>query len=426
LRVAIQAVGSEGDIRPLIALGAGLRRAGHDVTVAAHDINGGDHRGLCLRHDLVYTEITRHTVDTDRLKATPEASWAIELYRQMWQEGGHEDQVYDLALSLCEESDIVVSNYLSYPTKAAAIKVGTPHIAVQLTHEHTRTKYRPQVGTMPNLGERLNPVLWDEIMTMFDSATRHCFDGFWRRKGLPPFGHVWSLYFSEQLNFLAVSPTLCAPQPDWDDLHVVTGVFDFPRSPDMPEVSADLADFLQAGSPPVFMTLGGCQDMYPGAGITRTLEMFAAAAEKARCRAVIQVLSNAAGPINGGDDVLLVGRVPYEAVFPACACVVHHGGSGTAHTAMRSGRPSIVVPFTMHHWFFGYELHRLGVAPPPPAVNAVTEHTLATMIRDVIETPTLLERAESVRSAVLEEDGVATAVRIIGERFASGRLAQSS
>ncbi len=35
MKIGIQTWGSDGDVRPFIALAAGLRAAGHDVTVAA-------------------------------------------------------------------------------------------------------------------------------------------------------------------------------------------------------------------------------------------------------------------------------------------------------------------------------------------------------------------------------------------------------
>jgi sterol 3beta-glucosyltransferase len=36
MRVVILTVGSRGDVQPYVALGGGLRRAGHAVTLATH------------------------------------------------------------------------------------------------------------------------------------------------------------------------------------------------------------------------------------------------------------------------------------------------------------------------------------------------------------------------------------------------------
>ncbi|MBN1310116.1 MAG: glycosyltransferase [Anaerolineae bacterium] len=37
MRITILAIGSRGDVQPLVALGAGLRRTGHQVRIAAGD-----------------------------------------------------------------------------------------------------------------------------------------------------------------------------------------------------------------------------------------------------------------------------------------------------------------------------------------------------------------------------------------------------
>lgn len=56
--------------------------------------------------------------------------------------------------------------------------------------------------------------------------------------------------------------------------------------------------------------------------------------------------------------------------FPAAGCVaaVHHGGSGTAHAAVRAGVVSVCVPFLADQPFWGALLHRRGFgAAPMPA-----------------------------------------------------------
>ncbi len=48
MRVLLIAVGSRGDVQPLVALGVGLRGAGHEVTVASTP----DFAGLATEHGL--------------------------------------------------------------------------------------------------------------------------------------------------------------------------------------------------------------------------------------------------------------------------------------------------------------------------------------------------------------------------------------
>ena len=426
MRVGVHAVGSEGDIRPLVALAAGLRRAGHPVTVAAHGATDHDYATLCRRLDLGYIPSAHSpSLDAARLSATDSASWAIELFDQFWRAGGHEDLIYDTALSLCQRNDVVISHYLSYPTKAAAIATGAPHVSVQLTHEHTPTRHRPPFVTLPNLGPQLNPVMWDTLADMHDGATRHLVERFWTRRQLPPFRRVTDLYFSDRLNLIAVSRFVCQNQPDWNGLHVVIGPLELPAATEGP-LSNALRAFLDAGPPPVFTAFGSVQEIYPGSQVASNMELLLDATRAAGCRAVIQVppslepsmTVDATAPQSR--DIFLAGRVPYSRMFEASALVVHHGGAGTLHLALRCGRPSVVVPFTDHHLFFAHELHRLGVAPPPVRRSELDAPALAQSIRQVLEDERFACRAREIGRQMEDEDGVAGGVAAIRRCFEQG------
>mmetsp|Transcript_54016 Transcript_54016/g.128685 ORF Transcript_54016/g.128685 Transcript_54016/m.128685 type:complete len:525 (-) Transcript_54016:74-1648(-) len=44
------------------------------------------------------------------------------------------------------------------------------------------------------------------------------------------------------------------------------------------------------------------------------------------------------------ENVCFVSSAPHEWLFRQAACIVHHGGNGTTHAALRSGRGQVVVP----------------------------------------------------------------------------------
>src|SRR3712207_8206889 len=50
--------------------------------------------------------------------------------------------------------------------------------------------------------------------------------------------------------------------------------------------------------------------------------------------------------------------LPISTVLPRCSVVVHHGGAGTVHAAVRAGVVSVTVPFLADQPFWGALLHR--------------------------------------------------------------------
>ena len=52
MRIGLQAWGTDGDIRPMIALGAGLKNSGHQVTITIASVDNKSYAGLCAKTGL--------------------------------------------------------------------------------------------------------------------------------------------------------------------------------------------------------------------------------------------------------------------------------------------------------------------------------------------------------------------------------------
>mmetsp|Transcript_31389 Transcript_31389/g.79993 ORF Transcript_31389/g.79993 Transcript_31389/m.79993 type:complete len:780 (+) Transcript_31389:83-2422(+) len=59
-------------------------------------------------------------------------------------------------------------------------------------------------------------------------------------------------------------------------------------------------------------------------------------------------------------DVCFVADAPHAWLFPQCSCVVHHGGAGTMHAALRIGIPAVITPIFGDQWANSQALKRLG------------------------------------------------------------------
>ena len=427
MRFGVQAWGSEGDVRPLIALAAGLRAGGHSVTITICSDRRVDYKKICGTYGLQYLEAGTYLdfadISAKMSQCADEVTWFRTWHRTLFIDGGNEDLMYDAAMVLCADNDVVISHYLSYPTKAAVLKSGTPHVSVQLTHDHTPTGFRSCGANTPNLGQRLNQITWNEVSRIQDTFFKRDYMRFWTGKGLPPFDHLRSLYFSDDLNLLGISNILCQQQPDWGDLHIVTGFLNLPESDQFPRISRVVEEFVATAEPPVFMTLGSGQEVYPGSNAENNADLFVHAALKSGCRAVIQIGVAAARkyPPNTlhaeSNRILFVDWIPYDAILARSAMAVHHAGAGTSQLALRSDCPCVLLPPTAHHLTFAKELNRIGVAPKPVLRDGVSSRRLAAQISEVLSNLSYKERAIAVGPASREEDGVRRAVAVITERF---------
>src|SRR5690606_8691534 len=121
-----------------------------------------------------------------------------------------------------------------------------------------------------------------------------------------------------------------------------------------------------------------------------------------------------------GPDVRVVDDVPHELLFPRTAAVVHHGGAGTTAQALRSGRPQVVVPFTMDQPFFARRVHEIGVGSAPvPAGSA--SRTAFRQALTASQAAAVVRRAEEEARTAALEDGVTGAAGEIENALGAGR-----
>ena len=182
-----------------------------------------------------------------------------------------------------------------------------------------------------------------------------------------------------------------------------------------------LARLLEGGEPPVFIGFGSVPCMPSGGDFAWMSQMVGAAVRQSGVRAVIapgwgglrwpEATEGAADP----DRVIVIDGVPHDWLFPRLGAVVHHCGVGTAMAALAAGTPSVPVPFLQDEPFWAWRLHDLGVAPPPIDPVLLTAPALAAAMRAALDDPDIRSRAAALGQAMRQEDGVATAVRLVEE-----------
>ena len=116
-----------------------------------------------------------------------------------------------------------------------------------------------------------------------------------------------------------------------------------------------------------------------------------------------------ANGLNLPSNFFVIDDTPHDWLFPRMSIVIHHGGSGTTHSAARAGVPSVVLPFAADQFFWAEQLRRLGIAPVTGSVRRLTAVGLSRSIA-AAGTSELRDRASAVSARMLTEDGLGLAV----------------
>jgi len=220
--------------------------------------------------------------------------------------------------------------------------------------------------------------------------------------GLPAPGPIAQIegQYSPELNLALFSRSLAAPQPDWPGQTVVCG---FPRY-DGPPPDAATQDALDAyfasGKPPLVFALGSSAVMIADAFWQHAI----ATAHRLGRRAV---LITGKAPEELGllpRSVQAFRYLPYSAVFPRAAAIVHPGGIGTLAQALTAGRPQLIVPVAFDQPDNARRTAALGVARVVPFRDA-TGISMARAISALLDQQDVGARAAMLGRTIRAEDG---------------------
>ncbi len=415
MRIAIIAPGSRGDVQPYVALGKGLKSAGHEIRLVTHQ----NFEALVGAHGLEFWAVEGDVQDiaqSQDMRQRLEKGNFLSIMSQMAAEAQRGAlRLAEGGLAACRGTDLVLGGMGGvYIGLSLAEKLDLPFLQAYLV-PFTPTRAFPSVlvPTLPswlgNSPNRLSHHLTRQLMWQgFRSADRSA-----RRDvlGLPaaPF---WGPYDSECTRDLPIlygfSPSVVPAPSDWtDDIHI-TGYWFLDSAEDWTP-PATLAAFLESGPPPVYIGFGSMSSREP----EKTAAMVIDALREIGQRAI---LLSGWGGLQAGDlpeSVFMIDSVPHAWLFPRMAALVHHGGAGTTAAGLRAGVPSVAVPFFGDQPFWGRRIADLGVGPDPLPRKRLKIGLLVQAIEKAVTDQGIRQRAADLGRRIRAEDGVSRAVDII-------------
>ncbi len=417
MKIGIQTWGSNGDVRPLLALATGLQQAGHDVSLYVSSIDNRSYLADCRDRQIGYRQIPeRIGFDLENFAQRSFRMHPLQWLHSLLEEAffPYEDEIFDAAADLCAKHDILIGHHFLYPLKLAARLAGKPFVSVTFCHAAIFNPALPPFG-FPDLGRILNPINWRLMNAVINWALKKPLSRLWLENGQAvPHNIMTEHLTSPLLNLVAVDPVFCPLAEFWPDNHRLCGFLNFTDDTAW-EMSARLADFLNSGAPPVYMTFGSVQQAVP----EWSMDLFLDTAALAGCRAIVQTSSpRYSSETLHNDNVYIIGRHPHQPVFERCAAVVHHGGAGTTHAATRAGCSSVTVPFMDEQLFWGKQLQRLHLSGKPIPAKSASAAALAKSLRMILQEEKFSRNARQAALAMKNQNGVNEAVKSI-ERIAA-------
>jgi UDP:flavonoid glycosyltransferase YjiC (YdhE family) len=415
MRITVIAIGSQGDVQPFAALGAGLAKAGFTVRLASHE----SFRDLANAGGLEFAPITgnpRDIVQGEQGQAWLQSTDNYLLFLKQVSRIAR-GMIGRLSSDMLEGSRgsdaLIYSLPLAVSGYSTAEVLGIPGIPASLYPLHP-------TGAFPSIMTPTLPLYWGPLNRLTGAGVAELFwlivrpllatrtrteAGLgrlplriplkaWRKRGQP------FLY--------GYSPAVIPRPGDWRETEVVCGYWFGSRNEEW-KAPPDLLHFMKAGPAPLYVGFGS---MASGDSTLLTQSVLEAL-KRTGLRAVISSGWGGLRTESLPARVFPVGHIPHDWLFPQCSMAVHHGGAGTTAAVLRAGIPSIVVPFFADQFFWGHLVQSRGLGPAALPHKKLSAEALEHRIRAVLTADGIRQRCADMAGRIAREDGVGAAVAAV-------------
>ena len=417
-KIVINAIGTLGDLHPLIAIAQDLKVKGlNPVFATSHDyVEKVENAGF-----------EAHGIVEGHLKLAANMGLTEEQFMRKLMTN-QKKMMEDFVIAPLAQS---VENLETHIDGAIAI-IGSPFsYAGHIIADKYGLKFIMTVLQPGLIVTCYDPIITPEI-PVFISPARNPFTRLWNRFWIFMLKFIGRILFGKSINRVRIKhgiatkpslPTFEATdavlflglysellgglQPDMYPQTYITGFPEFDSQSGRAEtLDPALKRFLDRGPPPLIFGLGSLAFHASGDFFEQSLKV----AKTMKMRAVI--LTGQPIDLPHDKDIFITDYAPHAEIFPFAAAIIHHGGIGSTGRALKAGKPQLITPFNGDQFDNARRVKRLGVGDSLPIkkYNAVrAERKLKKLLSD----PTLPAIAQKHTQQLLGENGAENAVKLI-------------
>jgi UDP:flavonoid glycosyltransferase YjiC (YdhE family) len=410
-RIVLATIGSLGDLHPCLALALALRERGHIPVVASTEVYRAKVGGLGLEFRPIRPDFDSE--DPDLIRKVMDMRRGPEFLLRGLILPALRDTFEDLA-AICEGADLLIAGEIVFAAPLVAEKLRMPWVSAILSpfsflsaHDPVVSPLAPSLGFLTSAGWLVNRAILQSarIGTLsWWAPVRRLRRELGLGAGRNPLFHD---KFSDDLTLAMFSRELARPQPDWPAKTVQTGFVYYDSGEAQAGLAPEIVAFLEAGEAPIVFTLGSTAVHDPRG-------FFEASAEAAGIlgRRAVLLTGDNAPRMRLSPDAIAAPYAPFSEIFPRAAAIVHQGGVGTTAQALRSGRPSLIMPCGFDQPDNGARVRRLG-AGSTISRKRYGAKTAARALDRLLTLPGYTSNAERIAHRLRSEDGAGAACEAI-------------
>lgn len=420
MRIKLLTLGTRGDIQPFIALGIGLQKRGHRVTICTSCnfkelIHAYGLEFVSIQADIM--KMAQSEEGKQMLRGNPLRSMKLmkthvfPMMRQMLEDVWEASQDAD---AIIYHPKVFGGYDIAQKRKIPAFTAHpTPIIKPTGAFANPILPFNLRIRWLNKISYQLNRLMILSFISMINK---------WRRETLNlPARSISKNDLCIDGRDIPVlygcSPTVVPFDPKWKDKVCMEGNWLVPEVDEWVP-SQSLESFITAGTPPIAISFSSMPLKQP----EQVFGMIKQALKRTGQRGIIITgWSGFKQNLDSSGEILCINEVPHAWLFPRMAGVIHHGGAGTTAAVLHAGKPMAICPFTGDQPFWAKRMYELGVAAKPIHEKTLSIESLAECIVSLTNDLKLKHNAMVIGSKVNNEQDVERTVDFIDKHLAAYR-----
>ncbi len=198
-----------------------------------------------------------------------------------------------------------------------------------------------------------------------------------------------------------ISPSLFSRPDYWNENLQVTGYHPRKLKSDW-QPDKDLTDFVAEHEKILFVTFGSMLNPAPEKKTRLILDILV----RNKIPAIINTASGGLIKPDNFDSGLIhfVSRIPYTWIFPKVYGVIHHGGSGTTHLALKYGCVTMIIPHIIDQFVWNKIVSDIGAGPKGIDIGKINTKNLEPRVLDLMNNDNYKNIAGNIRDQMDKEN----------------------
>jgi UDP:flavonoid glycosyltransferase YjiC (YdhE family) len=385
--------GSQGDVYPYLTIAQELKKRGHEVTLSVPRL---------FEEQAKSSGVTYFLQAYDDISGMVEGKPDIKVLLK-WTNDVIESQFAEL-IPMLKQHDMFICTNTEFAASSIAAYCGKPHIRTSYAPLLPGEKIPPAVFPLRKPIRRFVGFQWKLLNSGLNMMVRKTLNKNRAKFHMEPIKDQGDYAPANAFNYLLCSSHLAEVDSlwkyEWD-----CGGYCFNDNFSYNEIAyRNFLEFIKKDSRPiVFFTLGSCNANERDDLCSKLFQI----CSEENYRLIVGCGWWKVGThLHNQDNLFLLDTaIPHYLVFPHCDALIHHGGSGTTHSAARSGKPQMAVPLIIDQFYYGSRAADLGVGPGSISIK-IGKTALKKKVLDLVNNPVYKKNAAVLGEQLRSEQGI--------------------